>query len=762
MRRVVCFLEGVVQGVGLRPSVYRLAKEYGLSGFVRNEGRGVRAEIEGQGSAVDGLLDKLRGTLPVGARVESWQVRELSVRGGHGFVIAESVETPAIQMSIAADSATCVACRDELLTPGQRRYRYPFTSCNSCGPRYSILEALPYDRAHTAMRAFSPCAACTDEYESPHDRRFHAQANACPGCGPSLRLLDANGAAVVAAEDAMQGAVTRLIDGQVLAVKGLGGFHLMVDATNAAAVAELRRRKGREAKPFAVMFSSVDAVCAQCVVSQQEAQELESAAAPIVVLQRRDSGSSEQQVVVGVAPGNPWLGALLPYTPLHHLLLREVARPLVCTSANVSEEPLCTANQEAVSRLAGIADRFLVHDRDITRPLDDSVARVLPGGVQVLRRARGLVPCSLRLPLASDHPKVLALGGYLKNTIALASEGRVTVSQHVGDLSSLAARAQLRRTVDDLLGLSGARVERIACDLHPDYASSLLADELARRWQVPVVRIQHHHAHVAACMAEHGLRGPVLGLVWDGAGLGTDGSIWGGEALIVDAGGFRRVAHLRPFPLVGGDKAMAEPRRAALGMLFELYGKQAWPHVELMFSDDGAEVLLHLLMHSVQTVRTTSMGRLFDSVAALIGVRAQAGFEGQAAMALEAAADGETQSIVPYPLPLRSGSPAQIDWEPLLDALLEDRRRGVAAAVMAARFHEALVQVTLKIADEAGVEQIVLSGGCFQNRRLLLGAQSLLVARGFRVYVGMQYPVNDGALSLGQAFIAAQAGRESN
>ncbi len=761
MRRVACLLEGVVQGVGFRPFVYRMAKECGLSGFVRNEGRGVRVEIEGEETVVDTLLGVLRKQAPVGARIESLQICELPLQGTCGFVIADSVKTQATQMSLAADSATCAACRAELLTPGQRRYRYPFTSCNSCGPRYSIVEALPYDRGRSAMRAFPLCAACADEYENPRDRRFHAQANACPSCGPSLCLLDACGAPVAVAEQALQGAVRGLLAGQIVAVKGLGGFHLMVDATNAAAVADLRRRKGRAAKPFAVMFQSLAAVRGQCAVASEEARELESSLAPIVLLRCRDAGSAHAPVVADVAPGNPWLGVMLPYTPVHHLVLREVGRPLVCTSANVSEEPLCITNEEAVSRLAGIADGFLVHDRDIRRPLDDSVVRVLPGGVQVLRRARGLVPFSLRLPVASDHPNVLALGGHLKNTIALVSAGRVAVSQHVGDLSSLAARAQLRRAVEDVLGLCGTRVQRIACDLHPDYASSLLADELALRWQVPVARIQHHHAHVAACMAEYGLCGPVLGVVWDGAGLGTDGSVWGGEALIVDAGGFRRVAHLRPFPLVGGDKALAEPRRAALGMLFELYGKQAESQVEAMFPDGEANVLVQLLEGSVRTVRTTSMGRLFDSVAALTGVRAEAGFEGQAAMALEMVAEGGDPSPAGYSLPLRLGSPAQIDWEPLLCALLEDRRRGVAAGVMAARFHVSLAEVTLKIAEYVGLEQVVLSGGCFQNRRLLLGAQSLLVARGFRVYVGMQYPVNDGGLSLGQAFVATHVHGEN-
>lgn len=513
----------------------------------------------------------------------------------------------------------------------------------------------------------------------------------------------------------------------------------------------LRQRKRRPEKPFAVMFPSLQVLRSVCEVSPEEAEVLTSPAAPILLLRRRASGGAEGFIVESVAPGNPWLGAFLPYTPLHRLLLDAVGRPVVCTSGNLSDEPLCIGRAEALERLRDVADGFLMHDRPIVRPVDDSVARMTPEGLQVLRRARGYAPLPLPLPGA---PCLLGLGGQLKGTVALCVGEQVVVSQHLGDLGSLEGSRLLERTAEDLMKLLEARPMALACDLHPDYASTRLAERLSGQWGVPLVRVQHHHAHVAACMAEHGLTGPVLGLTWDGAGLGTDGTLWGGEALVVEGAGFRRVAHLRPFSLPGGARALREPRRAALGLLHEVDGAGAVAHLREAFTAREAEVLVTMLERGLQSPRTTSMGRLFDAVAALSDIRMRAGFEGQAAMALEyAAGEGEAE---PYPLPLRDGAPAVADWESLIRELLADRKRGVPPALMAARFHATLAVLAESIAVRVGLPRVVLSGGCFQNMRLLRDVQTRLRARGFEVFSPRQYPPNDGGLSLGQVAVAAR------
>ncbi len=574
-----------------------------------------------------------------------------------------------------------------------------------------------------------------------------------PACGPSVRLLTPEGMRLDEGAAALRGAVEGVLAGRVLALQGLGGFQLLVDATSPEAVALLRQRKHRPEKPFAVMFPSLGALRAACVPTPAEEEMLTSPAAPILLLRKPPPGSARALVAEAVAPGNPWLGALLPYTPLHRLLLELAERPLVCTSGNLSDEPLCTEPAEALERLHGVADLFLVHDRPILRPVDDSVARMGPDGPLVLRRARGYAP--LPLSLGAGLPCLLGLGGQLKGTVALSSGDQVVVSQHLGDLGSVEGARLLERTVEDLLRLLEARPVAVACDLHPDYASTQLGERLAASWGVPLLRVQHHHAHIAAGMAEHGLSGPVLGLAWDGAGLGTDGTLWGGEALVVEGARLRRVAHLRPFHLPGGERALREPRRAALGLLHALEGPRGVAHLPEAFTPREADVLMAMLERRIQSPGTTSMGRLFDAVAALSGVRAQAGFEGQAAMALEFAAEDQ-EAVEPYPLPLRAGEPAVADWEPLVRALLVDRARGAPVSLMASRFHAALAQLAEAIALRVGLPQVVLSGGCFQNLRLLRDIQARLRARGFEVWTPRQFPPNDGGLSLGQLAVAAR------
>ncbi|MBN1210629.1 MAG: carbamoyltransferase HypF [Myxococcaceae bacterium] len=752
MLRLAITVQGVVQGVGFRPFVHAAATARGLAGWVRNRTDGVRIEVEGPAPLVEDFQRALEREAPPAARLARIYVEQQAPRYEEDFHILDSDPGAPPRPSVPADLATCPECLAEVATPGERRFRYPFTNCTRCGPRWSLIESLPYDRARTAMQRFAMCADCEAEYRDARDRRFHAQPIACPACGPSVRLLTPEGRQLGEGEAALRGAVEGVLAGRVLALQGLGGFQLLVDATSPEAVARLRQRKRRPEKPFAVMFPSLVALRAACMPTPAEEAMLTSPAAPILLLRKPPPGSARALVAETVAPGNPWLGALLPYTPLHRLLLELAERPLVCTSGNLSDEPLCTEPAEALERLHGVADLFLVHDRPILRPVDDSVARMGPDGPLVLRRARGYAP--LPLSLGADIPCLLGLGGQLKGTVSLSTGDQVVVSQHLGDLGSLEGSRLLERTVEDLLRLLEARPVAIACDLHPDYASTRLGERLAASWGVPLLRVQHHHAHIAAGMAEHGLSGPVLGLAWDGAGLGADGTLWGGEALVVEGARFRRVAHLRPFRLPGGERALREPRRAALGLLHELDGTVA-THLREAFTPREADVLAAMLERGLQSPLTTSMGRLFDAVAALSGVRAQAGFEGQAAMALEFAA-GEHEAEAPYPLPLRNGEPAVADWEPLIQALLVDRERGAPASLMAGRFHAALVRLAEALALRVGLPHVVLSGGCFQNLRLLRDTQARLRAHGFEVWTPRQYPPNDGGLSLGQLAVAAR------
>ena len=653
----------------------------------------------------------LRHAPPPQARIDAVEVEEqapeliASQPDSAAFRICGSGEASAPRPTIPADLATCPECLAEIENPRERRYRYPFTNCTNCGPRWSIIERLPYDRSRTSMAGFTMCAECRAEYENPADRRFHAQPIACPRCGPRLQLLENQGSEVAVGEAALAAAIEALRAGRIVAMKGLGGFQLLVDATNAAAVARLRQRKHRPDRPFALMLTSLDDVRKYCQVSDDEARMLTSHQAPIVLLRRRAEArdavrsdvssplSSLPSPLDGVAPGNPYLGVMLPYTPLHHLLMAALARPIVCTSGNLSEEPMATTTEDAVARLGPIADLLLTHNRPIARPVDDSIVRFAAGGKQVLRRARGFAPLPIELRLdAKNAPGILALGGHLKNTVALflggAADGtqpaQVVMSAHVGDLDSRLSVEVFERAAQDLVEFFRLAPQVVACDLHPDYASTRYAEKLAAGWDAPLVRVQHHHAHVAACAAEHGLTGPVLGFSWDGTGYGPDGTVWGGEVLLCQGATFQRAAHLRTFALPGGDRAAREPRRSALSLLFEIFGERAAEHATAWFRPSETTALLSMLSRHVNTPRTSSMGRLFDAVAAICGLPPAISFEGQAAMALEFAAD-ESEAAA-YPLPLRPSSPAGeaaaeslvIDWEPLVHALLADRAAGVS------------------------------------------------------------------------------------
>ena len=762
-------IEGTVQGVGFRPFVFRLARELDLTGWIVNGADGVMIEVEGAAEAVGRLIERLRTSCPPGAKVERISVRSVPAVGDREFTIQPSCEEGAKQLAISPDLATCADCVMELLDRTDRRFRYPWLSCTQCGPRFSMVTGVPYDRADTTMSRFVLCEACRAEYEAPENRRFHAESTACPTCGPRLVLWGAGGQVSAEGEEALERTCRIIRAGGIVAVKGIGGFHLWVDATSEEAVQRLRVRKRRPHKPFAVMFPSLEAIRMYCALAPEEAEWLTSSEAPIVILQRL----KEISLVQGVAPGSATMGAMLPYTPLHHLLMSELEAPVVATSGNLCDEPIVTDEQEARRQLAGIADAFLIHDRPIARPMDDSVVRMAKSGPIVLRRARGLVPRTIRLPesiVRHIQGPVLAVGGHLKNTVALLDADRVLLSQHLGDLSTLETEYAVRQAIDDLQWLLQVKPCAVACDLHPDYRSTRLAEELAGRWDVPLIRVPHHHAHVAACMAEHGVTGEVLGIAWDGSGYGTDGSLWGGEFLLATYRESERVAHLHPFRLPGGKQAAREPWRAALAVRWETFGAQGCRAgvEERTEWKEQEKLVVAMLARQIQSPVTTSMGRLFDAVASMLGLCQVASFEGQAAMALEqegirasASVPGEDDA---YPIPLvsRAEAPRQwiADWRPMIKLIADDLNRGIERSRIAYRFHRSLADLIGRAAERVGVRQVVLTGGCFQNVLLADLARARLESAGFVALTHREIPPNDGGLALGQAVVAAiQLGR---
>jgi hydrogenase maturation protein HypF len=744
---------GVVQGVGFRPLAFRLAEALCVGGFVRNTRRGALVEVEGPTAVLNQFVQRLRAA-PSPVRVHEIRQRVLESKGETHFRIAESFVKGWIAPP-PPDLAVCSDCRQEIQNSSNRRFRYPFTACAVCGPRFSVLESVPYDRARTTMRHFPLCADCLHEYENPRDRRFHAQATCCPDCGPQVELWGPDGQVLARKDAAVRGAAQAVRDGKILALKGVGGFHLIVDARREASVADLRRRKCREEKPFAVMVPE-QFVClpgegheggrGECLVSKEEHLLLKSPEGPIVLLRQ----GSVPLIAPNVAPGSPSLGLFFPTTPLHALLLSDLKFPVVATSGNRSDEPICVDEHEAVKRLAGIADFFLVHDRPIVRPVEDSVARVIDGETVLLRRARGYAPAPLSLP--GRGPTVLALGGHMKNTLALAQNESVVVGPHGGDLDNPTALDAFHRTVDDLPRLFGARVEMLAADCHPDYASTRFAQARSE----PVRYVQHHHAHFASCLAEHGVDGPALGVIWDGSGWGPDGTVWGGEFLLGGRAAVRRFAHFRTFPLPGGAAAVTDPRRCALGLLYEMWGDSVFDDalVKGWFSEKERAVFAGALKRNVACVKSSSVGRLFDGVSALLGVGVRRSFEGQAAMALEFAAQDDAAS---YPFSIE-GNPLRVDWGPLMKTLLVDDRNGISVGRRAGRFHNTLIEIMVAMAKRAGEKRVALSGGCFQNRRLLTGAARRLSEEGFVVLSHRRVPTNDGGLALGQAVVVRAGG----
>jgi hydrogenase maturation protein HypF len=767
-------VRGVVQGVGFRPFVYRLAHEHHLTGWVLNHSGGVEIEIEGPAPALDAFVHDLTAQAPPLARIVGVEVADAPPNGYTRFEIRHSVAQEGRYQLISPDIATCADCQRELLDPDNRRYRYPFTNCTNCGPRFTIIRDIPYDRPLTTMAPFPLCPACQREYDDPLDRRFHAQPNACPVCGPHVWLEV--GKEQVDKGDVIAQAAQLLRSGAILAIKGLGGFHLACDATNSQAVGTLRARKGRPAKPLAVMMATLDGVRHHCHVSDEEEALLTSQQCPIVLLRWRDDST----VVREVAPGNLYLGVMLPYTPLHHILLRDVDRPLVMTSGNLSEEPIAQDNDEARRRLGPLADAFLLHNRDIYARYDDSVGYKGQGArdkdqspnsqspdFQFIRRSRGYAPFPVRLPFRTHQ--ILAVGAELKNTFCLTRDEFAFLSQHIGDMENLETLEHFEQSIDLFKHLFRIEPELIAHDLHPDYFSTKYANEQLGEFQSPISQfpnfpIQHHHAHIAACLADNGWApdaGPVIGVAWDGTGYGLDGHIWGGEVFAGDYRGFRRAAHLEYLPMPGGEAAIRNPWRLALGYVHALAGEL--PDLAGV-SEQEMRVVRQQIDRHLNTPLTSAVGRLFDAVAALAGVRHAVTYEAQAAIELEMLATrwAETHpsgDVAPYPFDLEDGRDSTvIRLRRLLAAIQADLANGVSPAEIGWRFHltlaEMLVAICRHISGETSLRTVALSGGVFQNRLLLGLAVPRLEGAGFRVLLHHQVPCNDGGISLGQAVLA--------
>ncbi|NBC66194.1 MAG: carbamoyltransferase HypF [Bacteroidetes bacterium] len=755
-KRLRITIRGAVQGVGFRPFVYRSATQLGLKGWVVNDPAGVTLEVEGSEQILDKMLETLQNGKPAHSYYQYFNVKSLEAAGYHTFEIRESSVQGSKKVLMQPELATCADCLEEIFDPDDRRYLYPFTNCTHCGPRYSIITGLPYDRSQTTMKNFVMCEVCQKEYEDPENRRFHAQPNACPDCGPHVELWSKQGNVLATNQKAIEMAVEEIKCGNIVALKGLGGFQLLVDATSEEAISRLRKLKNREEKPLALMVSSLKKAREICSISEEEKKLLTSVEAPIVILNRKKWASN--LIAASVAPENPTLGIMLPYTPLHHILMRLVNGPVVATSGNLSDEPICIDENEAIERIGRIADYYLVHNRPIERHVDDSVVRMIAGKPTLLRRARGYAPMPIKAD-ASDQdqsqeiPTCLAVGGHLKNTVAVNRESNQFMSQHIGDLDNYEAIKAYHKVIEDLPALYDLEPEWIVHDDHPEYYST--KDALKRN--LPTFGLQHHYAHILSCMAEHNLEGPLLGVAWDGTGFGPDETIWGGEFLLADTGSWKRVAAFRSFRLAGGDRAIKEPRRTAVGVLYEIFGEQLFQQTDLIpiqaFTEQEREILRRMLVQNINTHITTSAGRVFDAVASILNIKQKISFEGQAAMALEhLISQTECKDIYSYEIG-RDGVLDIIDWEPLFRELLQDLNR-LKAAEISAKFHNTLSKIVVDIAKRVGREIVVLSGGCFQNVYLTEKTIAGLRNEGFQPYRHQKIPPNDGGIAAGQLFYA--------
>ncbi len=749
-------VRGIVQGVGFRPFVYGLATRHNLKGWVCNTSEDVKIEVEGGTEAIEQFKLELQTKAPPLAHIEDITISYHPPVGYESFEIRRSIAEEGKYQLISPDIATCQACLGELLDPGDRRYRYPFTNCTNCGPRFTIIEDMPYDRPKTTMRYFQMCPQCQAEYDNPLNRRFHAQPNACPKCGPHVELLDAQGN-TLSSPDALASASQLLGKGKIVAIKGLGGFLLACDATNEAAVRTLRKRKRRSSKPFAIMITNIEEVKRHCYVSPEEEKLLTSPQSPIVLLKWKEDSPVSREV----APNLHYLGVMLPYTPLHHVLLRNTGLPLVMTSGNISEEPIARDNDEALKRLSGLADYFLVHNRDIYSRYDDSVAIVERGTSQLIRRARSYAPYPIHLTFKAKQ--VLGCGAGEKSTFCLTRDNYAFLSQHIGDMENMETLEHFDSTISLYKRLFHIEPEIIAHDLHPDYLATKYAQELGESGP-KLIPVQHHHAHIASCMADNEVKPPVIGVAFDGTGMGADGHIWGGEFLLADYQAFTRKGHLEYLPLPGGDAAIKRPYRTTIGYIFSLLGESALDH-SLAFihqvGDVEVEIIKRQIERGINSPQTSSMGRLFDAVSALMGIRDEIDYEGQAAIELEMAAYKENyaddKESYPYHI-IEDKGMRIVKLGDLLSAIIEELSQGTSQGKISVKFHNSvalmIAQMCRLIADETGVKQVALSGGVFQNRLLLRKTANLLENSGFQVFTHRQVPTNDGGISLGQAVVA--------
>ncbi|WP_340695787.1 carbamoyltransferase HypF [Hydrogenobacter thermophilus] len=731
-------LKGAVQGVGFRPFVYRIATELGLKGWVINDSSGVEIEVEGKEEVLQKFLLRLSEEKPPLSHIYSQEIEYLDDAGYNTFEIRKSKGEGRKEVLVLPDIATCDECLRELFDPADRRYLYPFINCTNCGPRFTIIEKLPYDRPHTTMKLFTMCEDCHKEYEDPANRRFHAQPNACHMCGPWLSLYGSDRRLLGERNEALRLLIKALMDGLIVAVKGIGGFHLMCDATKEDTVKLLRKRKKRSEKPFAVMFRDIQQVNLYAEPTEFEKALLLSPERPIVLIKKR------KELAPSVAPALKRIGAFLPYSPLHHIILSSLDFPLIATSGNLSDEPIVKDNEEALERLSAFADMILIHNRDIKRRCDDSVVKVVGGVALPVRRSRGYAPMPIKLPFKLSR-KVLALGGMLKNTFAIGFDDTVILSQHIGDVENIETLKSFECMVFDLMELYEFEPDVVVCDMHPRYETTRWGEVFSQAKGIPIIKVQHHYAHILSCMAERGIKEDVLGIAWDGTGYGEDGTLWGGEFMVCNYGNYDRVFHIKPFRLIGGEKAVKEPRRVALSVLFELYGKEVFDmEIETVRSFTNMELanLYNAWIKGINSPYSSSVGRLFDAVASIIGVRHTLSYEGQAAMMIEDLYNPLVRDHYTFSL-----ERSHIDWRPMFYDLIKDTDR----EKIPSRFINTLAKVCLEVSLRVGIENVCLSGGVMQNDPLVSKIKELLTERGFKVHTHQRVPPNDGGLCLGQA-----------
>lgn len=746
-------IKGIVQGVGFRPFIHKLVQNYNLSGWVLNSNQGVEIDVEGKTKELNSFISDIKDKLPPLARIEKIEVNQLPLIGYKGFSIKQSITKEENSfVLVSPDISICEDCLQELFNPHNRRFHYPFINCTNCGPRFTIIKDIPYDRGKTTMRVFEMCPQCQSEYENIEDRRYHAQPNACAECGPQVFLYQNK--RKLENSDPIKEAIKLLKDGKIGAIKGLGGFHLACDATNNEVVTKLRRLKNREAKPFAIMSFNLEKIKQYCKLGKKEEKWLVNRARPIVLLKKKE----DSLISSLVAPRNNYLGVMLPYTPLHYLLLKDNFTALIMTSGNIADQPIIGDNQEALEKLDGIADFFLLYNRDIFNRCDDSVIKIVNDGNEFFRRARGYVPYPIILDFKLKE--VLALGGELKNTISFSKENYVFPSQYLGDLKSVETLDFLKESIENLEKIFRVNPEIIACDLHPDYLSTQFAEEIGAKKGLKVVKVQHHHAHIVSCMAENNIKEKVMGVAYDGTGYGDDGKIWGGEFLLCGLKGYLRVGHLKYCSLPGGDKAIMEPWRMTYSYLYYIYGPKA-KTLDINFIQrmdyDKLSIIEKMIDKNINSPLTSSCGRLFDAVSSLIGIRDEISYEGQAAMELESFCASGIKERYKFCI-YKEGMEFIIDPQEIFIEIIKDLKEGIDKKIMAAKFHNTVAEFTLnlcgKIRKNSGINKIALSGGVFQNKYLTEKVVSLLEDKGFKVYTQRKVPPNDGGISLGQAVVA--------